>query len=354
MHTLTPNLQLKKPRALSPGSRVAVISPSWGGPATFPHRYEMGVRELQTRFGLDVVEMPHTRAEADWIWRNPRARADDINAAFADPTIDGIIASIGGFDSVRILPYLDGDLISNNPKVFMGYSDTTTLHTYALIHGLQTFYGPSVMAGIAENGGTLPYTENWVRRTIMVAEPVGDLNPSAEWTDEFVGWEKTEFENTPRTMLPNPGWHWMQGSSRAEGHLIGGCLDVLECLKGTPWWPAPHLWDGAIFYWEPSEEALDPSRIGWWLRNYGMIGIFDRISAMLVGRPTRYSPEQHAELKKTIQRIVVDEFGRPDLPIILDIDFGHTYPQMVLPNGGRVTIDPSTHTIALPDPAVVN
>src|SRR3954451_23409183 len=99
-----PALKTKKPHTLVPGSRVAVVSPSWGGPAFVPRRYEMGVRELRERFGLEVVEMAHTLSDPDWLWRNPRARADDINAAFADPSIDAVIAAIGGDDSVRILP----------------------------------------------------------------------------------------------------------------------------------------------------------------------------------------------------------------------------------------------------------
>jgi muramoyltetrapeptide carboxypeptidase LdcA involved in peptidoglycan recycling len=345
---------LKKPRALAPGSRVAIVAPSWGGPATLTHRYEMGLRELRERFSFEVVEMPHTRSDADWIWRNPKARADDLNTAFADTSIEGIITAIGGFDSVRTLPYLDAATLANNPKVFLGFSDTTAIHIYALIHGLQTFYGPSVMAGIAENCGTLPYTESWIRRTIMSAEPLGELEASTEWTEEHIPWEKPELSGTRRTLHPNPGWQWLQGSKRAEGRLIGGCLDVFEVLKGTQWWPAPHIWEGAVFYWETSEEVPDPLRVGWWLRNYGMMGTFDKISAMLVGRPSHFSPYNYEELRKTIKRIVADEFGRPDLPIVTDMDFGHTDPQMVLPNGGRIIVDPTTQTIALPEPATQN
>jgi muramoyltetrapeptide carboxypeptidase LdcA involved in peptidoglycan recycling len=312
----------------------------------------MGVRELRERFGFEVLEMPHTRSDADWIWRNPQARADDLNAAFADPSIDGIISAIGGFDSVRTLPYLDAATIAGNPKAFLGFSDTTTIHTYVLINGLQTFYGPSVMAGIAENGGTLPYTESWIRRTMMSTEPVGELKPSSEWTEERIPWEKPELSGTLRKLTPNHGWRWLQGSKRVEGHLIGGCLDVFEVLKGTRWWPEPRLWDGAVFYWETSEEVPDPLRIGWWLRNYGMMGTFDKISAMLVGRPSQFPPDKYEELRKTIKRIVADEFARPDLPIITDMDFGHTDPQMVLPNGGRIIVDSTTQTITLPEPAV--
>jgi muramoyltetrapeptide carboxypeptidase LdcA involved in peptidoglycan recycling len=346
-------LNLKKPRHLEPGSRVAVVSPSWGGPATVPLRFERGLRELKERFGLEVVEMPHVRADADWIWRNPQARADDINAAFSDRSIDGIIASIGGDDSVRILPYVDTSAIADNPKVFMGYSDTTTLHVLSLLSGLQTFYGPSVLSGIAENGGTFPYAESWIRRTLMSTEPVGELSPSPEWTDETVRWEDEGLANQRRAMNPNSGWRWLQGGSRVEGHLVGGCLDVLEFLKGTQWWPEVQVWDRAIFYWETSEDAPSPTLVAWWLRNYGMQGILDHLAGMVVGRPAHYTPEQVEELYMTILRIVRDEFGRGDLPIVAGLDFGHTDPQMVLPNGGRMVLDPATGSISLPDPATV-
>lgn len=346
-------LDLKKPRHLQPGDRVAVVSPSWGGPATVPLRFERGLRALRERFGLTVVEMPHARAEADWVWRNPQARADDLNAAFADPTVHGIIASIGGDDSVRILPYVDTSAIADNPKVFMGYSDTTTLHVLSLQSGLQTFYGPSVLAGIAENGGTFPYTESWIRRTLMSTEPVGELAPSPEWTEEHVPWEDESLAGQRRVMKPNPGWKWLQGETRVEGHLVGGCLDVLEFLKGTRWWPEAGVWDGAIFYWETSEDAPGPTLVAWWLRNYGMQGILHRLAGMVVGRSAHYTPQQVQERDTTILRIVRDEFGLADLPVVVDLDFGHTDPLMVLPNGGRMVLDPTMNSISLPDPATV-
>ena len=136
-----------------------------------------------------------------------------------------------------------------------------------------------------------------------------------------------------------------------EGHLVGGCLDVLDFLRGTPWWPGPAIWDGAVFYWETSEEAPPLDQVKYWLRGYGMLGMYERLAGMLVGRPRSYSPEQHTALPDVITRVVAEEFGRPDLPIVLGLDFGHTDPQMILPNGGRVIIDPAAGTITLPDPA---
>jgi len=148
---------LIKAQKLQPGDRVATVSLSWGGPGTVPYRYEVGKRQLEDEFGVDVVEMDHTLCDASWLQHNPQARADDLMQAFADPAIKGIISTIGGDDSIRILPYLDLDVMRANPKIFMGYSDTTITHMACVKAGLVSFYGPSIMAGFAENGGMFPY-----------------------------------------------------------------------------------------------------------------------------------------------------------------------------------------------------
>src|SRR5215204_4953855 len=146
-----------KPRKLNAGDKVATVSPSWGGPAVFPQRYQIGIQQLQKEFDLQVVEMPNTLKDASWLARNPKARADDLMQAFADPSIKGIFATIGGDDSIRLLPSIDLNIIHNNPKVFMGYSDTTISHMMCYNADLVSFYGPSILAEFAENGGIFPY-----------------------------------------------------------------------------------------------------------------------------------------------------------------------------------------------------
>ena len=127
------------PKILRPGSRIAAISLSWGGPGTFPYRYQIGKQQFEEEFGVTVVETEHALRDADWLARNPKARADDLMAAFADEAINGIISTIGGEDSIRTLPYLDLDLIRNNPKVFMGFSDTTISHAACFKAGIVSF-----------------------------------------------------------------------------------------------------------------------------------------------------------------------------------------------------------------------
>src|SRR5919106_6044978 len=161
-----------KPKKLQPGDIVAAISLSWGGPGTFPHRYEAGKRQLQDEFGLKVVETAHTVRDAAWLHKNPKARAEDLMNAFADPSIKAIISTIGGDDSIRILPYLDLDMIRSNPKIFMGYSDTTITHMACFKAGLVSFFGPSIMAGFCENGSMFSFIVNSGRRSLFLLAPL--------------------------------------------------------------------------------------------------------------------------------------------------------------------------------------
>jgi muramoyltetrapeptide carboxypeptidase LdcA involved in peptidoglycan recycling len=137
---LRTNLHLTKPEKLKPGDKVAAVSSSCGGPSVFPDRYEIGKRQFEKEFGVHVVEIPHTLKSAEWISEHPKERAQDLMEAFQDPSIKAIISTIGGGDSVRILPFLDLDIIRKNPKVVIGYSDTTVTHLACYKAGLMSYY----------------------------------------------------------------------------------------------------------------------------------------------------------------------------------------------------------------------
>lgn len=153
----------------------------------------MGVQQLQEEFGLQVVEMPNTLKPADWLRRNPKARADDLMQAFADSSIKGIFDTIGGEDSIRLLPHVDLNVIQVNPKVFMGYSDTTISHLMCYQAGLVSFYDPSIITEFAENGGMFPYMVRSLRKTIFSSTVIGETKPNTEgWTMEQLDWGNPE------------------------------------------------------------------------------------------------------------------------------------------------------------------
>lgn len=251
--------QLVKPRRLVAGDTIAAVTPSWGGPGTFPQRYAAGKAQIEQRFGLNVVEMAHTLAPAEWIARNPQARASDLMDAFTDPAISGIFATIGGDDCIRLLPYLDLDVIRSNPKVFLGFSDTTALHLACYAAGLTSFYGPSIMAGFAENGGMHAYTADGVHQAMFAAAPIGAVPINTEgWTAGPTDWASSSLQAQPRHLQPADAPRILQGSGTATGHLLGGCAEVLEMTKGTAWWPDKAAWQGAILFFETSEDAPSP------------------------------------------------------------------------------------------------
>lgn len=211
-----------KPRRLQQGDTVAAISLSWGGPGTFPHRYAAGKRQFEAAFGVRVVETRHALREPEWIARNPRARADDLMEAFADTSIDGIIATIGGDDAIRVVPFVDLSVIRAHPKVFLGYSDTTIAHLLCLKAGLVSFYGPSFMAGFAENGGLFPYMEDSVRRTLFSTAPVGVIEPNRDgWTVERLEWADPANQSRRRTLQPSTDTALLIASGPATGGANG-------------------------------------------------------------------------------------------------------------------------------------
>jgi muramoyltetrapeptide carboxypeptidase LdcA involved in peptidoglycan recycling len=344
-----------KPERLRPGDTVAAVTLSWGGPGTFPHRYAAGKRQFEEAFGCRVTETKHALRDAAWIAANPQARADDLMKAFADPSIRAVISTIGGDDSIRILPFLDLNVLRAHPKIFMGYSDTTVTHFACMAAGLTSFYGPAFMAGFAENGGMHRYLVDSVRRTLFSSEPLGQVPPNTDgWTVERLDWNDAANQSRLRALTPSTGWHWLQGVGRVEGPLIGGCIEVMEWLKGTAVWPPLEAWTGAVLFLETSEEAPPAREVTRWLRSYGAQGVLRRVAAILVGRPGGHqlAVADHKTYDDAVLGVVRDELGLT-IPIITRMDFGHTDPFIVLPYGVRAEIDCAAQRFSIVDSAVV-
>jgi len=346
----------RRPPRLCPGDRLAAVTLSWGGPGTHPERYQAGKRQLERAFGVEVVEMPHTLDPPAEVDAHPEARAADLMAAFADPAIHGIVSTIGGDDSIRLLPYLDLDVIRANPKVFLGYSDTTVTHFACRKAGLVSFYGPSIMAGFAENGGLFPYMEHSVRRSLFETAPVGVVEPNREgWTAEMLPWSEPANQQRRRSLVPCTPWRFVQGRGRAVGRLLGGCLESLDFLRGTALWPDPEEWQGALLFVETSEEAPPPELLARTLRTWAAMGILSRLGGLLLGRPGgSVDPETFADYDEAVVKVFSRELGLGDLPVVTNMDFGHTDPMFVLPLGVSACIDCDAGTFAILESGVVD
>lgn len=346
-------VEIVKPRRLHPGDTVAVLSPSWGGPAVFPHVYRRGLAMLREELGLRVEELPTATAEPEHLHRHPEARAEDVHRALADDRIAALVATIGGDDAVRVLPHLDAGLLRARPKILMGYSDTTSLLVWANLHGLVTFHGPTVMAGLSQLRAWPRAFADHLRTMLFEAPPETVYRPYAVWSEGYPDWADAASVGRANALHPNrEGWRWVQGRGVAEGRLFGGCFEVLEMMKATPHWPDPGFWRGRILFLESSEEAPAPPQVERWLRNYGMQGVFDAVAGLLIGRPCGYTEARKEELLERVARVVAVEFGRPELPVVGNMDFGHTDPQLLLPLGITARIDCEARTVSLTEPAL--
>lgn len=344
-------MKLITPKKLVSGDKIATISMSWGAAGDLPHRYLKGKERLHQIFNLEVTETKHALQSAEWIYNNPEARANDLMEAFSDSSVKAVISNIGGDDSVRMLKYIDWEVIKNNPKIFLGFSDSTVTHFICLKAGLSSFYGTSLLVGFAENGGMHDYQINDIKKTLFSSDIIGQIHPNEEgWTTEFLDWFDVSLQDIKRKLTPSTGWRFIRGNSIAQGPLIGGCMEVLEMLKGTDYWPDLETWKDCILFFETSEDMPKPEYVRWWLRNYATMGILKYAKGIIFGRPYNnlYAEEYEAELLK-----VLDEEGLYDLPVITQMDFGHTCPTFTLPYGKLAEINCMDKTFSILESGVL-
>ncbi|HEY1485912.1 MAG TPA: S66 peptidase family protein [Micromonosporaceae bacterium] len=327
-----------------PGDRVAILSPSAGLPGLFPEVYELGLARLRDEIGLVPVEYPMTRV----MGASAADRAADIHAAFADPTITSVMASIGGSDQITVLRHLDVDLLKSNPKPFFGYSDNTNLLNFLFNAGIVSYHGGSVLVHLGRNGGSNPESMDSLRAALFTTD-WHDLAPATSWTDEpGVSWSRPETLDTPPVMFEADGWSWHNADRIVEGRAWGGNIEIISWLLqvGRDIRPAEQ-YAGHVLFVESSEDMPSADEVYYTLRNMGERGLLEQFPAVMVARPKAWERGRSnaaADKQKYIdgQRASVlralSEYA-PDAMIVFNVDFGHTDPQLIIPNGGDVRID---------------
>lgn len=344
-------MKLIRPNKLQTGDFVATVSLSWGG-AGDPDllwRYKQGKQRLEEVFGLKVIEMENTLKGSEYIYKHPEERAKDLMDAFENPNIKAIFSCIGGDDSIRLLPYIDFEVIRKNPKIFIGYSDSTITHLICYKAELTSFYGPSVLAEFAENIKIFDYTTEYINKTLFSNDPIGLIPAAEKWTGDRIEWTE-ENKNISKTMKENLGYEFLQGSGIVKGRLFGGCIEVLEMAKGTILWPNESAFDDVILFFETSEETPYPDNLLYWMRNYAALGILQKAKAILFGKP--YQGKYYDEYKEVIKTIV-DENKLYNTPIVYNMTFGHNQPMCILPYGCLAEVNCEYKTFSILESGVI-
>lgn len=340
-----------KPNRLRKGDKVAIVSLSRGmlGEKMFLHKYEIAKQRLEA-YGLTVVAMPNALKGIDYLYRHPEARAQDLMDAFRDPVIKAVFNAIGGDDTIRLLPYIDFDVLRNNPKIFTGFSDTTTNHFMMHKAGLVSYYGLSVMNNIAEYGSVNEYTKYFMEKTLFDPQDTLDIPCSSfcSYEKDKIWWNEDNVKlSTPR--YPNTGYEIIQGRGKVTGELLGGCIDVFPELIGTSLWPALEQWKGKLLLIETSEADMPEDVLCWLLRNLHAQGILHVINGIVVGKPA--VEEKLDKYRDTYRQVIGFEANLPDLPILYNVNIGHAYPIGVFPLGLQYEIDCDRKSLTLLEPA---
>ncbi len=336
------------PSKLVPGDRIAVLSPSFAAPAVAPALHEQALRRLTELTGLVSVEYPTTRQ----LGASPEARAADINAAYADPSIRAILATIGGDDQILVIAHLDAALAQADPKPFVGYSDNTNIHNWLWQQGIQGFYGGSTAVHL----GPGPAVDEIHLRSLRAALlDGGELELTEPGESEDVGrrWEDSRALVEYGDRRPTEPWTWAGPERRVEGPTWGGCLEVLDGVAFADRLPAASDLDGAILILETSEERPPAAWVARWLRGLGERGILAAAAGVIFARPPVsdfdfHPPAEEAQTLRDAQRDVVIEtvarYNR-DAVVCVGLPFGHTRPQWIVPYGGRIALDGVRRTV---------
>lgn len=331
------------PPKVCTGDRVAVLSPSWAGPGAFPAVHELGMRVLRDVLGLVPVEYPTTRL----VDAAPAQRAADLMAAFADPTIRAVLASIGGDDQITVLPHLSRDVFTADPKPFVGYSDNTNLLNWLWNLGIVGYHGGSTMVHLARPGGTHPVSLNSLRHALFTHDTV-EIRPLTEFTDIHPEWSSPETLMAPLPTTIDNGWVWHNADRVVTGPTWGGNLEILHWNLAANRWIRPVSdYAGCVLLLETSEEMPTAEEVFRMLRNAGERGLLEQFPAIVVAKPKAWNldhpltePERAAFRNEQYRAVLrATEAYNPQAMVVLGPDFGHTDPQYVLPYGGPMTID---------------
>ena len=341
-----------KPKKLNIGDKVAIISLSRGilGMPFAKHELDLGIKRLKD-MGLEPVIMTNSLKDMGYLEKHPEERASDLKEAFMDDSIKGIICAIGGDDTYKTIPYLMEDqefieAVQNNPKVFVGFSDTTNNHLMFYKLGLETFYGPCFLSDIAElDKEMLPYTKE-AFDMLFKNEDSYEIKSSPIWYYDRESFGPDQL-NVPRISHEEThGYEILNGSGIVSGKLYGGCIESLydayvserngnerEIYDKYDILLSLEEWGDKVLFIETSEEKMKPEKLEVILNYFKDQKILGTVKGIIVGKPI---DEQYYEEYKEVYRKVFTDL---DTPILYNVNFGHAVPRCLIPYGAEVTID---------------
>lgn len=297
---------------------IGLVTPSSPAPACFPERFQRGVENLEN-MGFRVKYGKHVLTKDGLTSASAEERAMDINHLFEDKDVSLIMATIGGDFAAEILPYLDWNIICQNKKGFIGYSDITVLLHAIGIKGKQVvYYGPTLMTEIAEYPNP-PYLS-----TNAFLQIFDELNEKIISPSDLLMEKGTDWGLSPKERkLVCPVSQKTIRSGCAEGIVLGGCVEALERLRGTEFWPD---FTNAIMLLETVDEEFNEKKWRAIISDYINMGVMKKISGLIIGQKLWDSHE--IEL---LSSMLIEATQDTKIPILYGLPFGHISPIATFP-----------------------
>ena len=314
--------KLIKPKRLSKGDTVAVIAPSSG---ISPEEFDKALQNMadlgfKTKVGKSARNIKGFLAGTD------KERLDDLHQAFADKEVNAVWCVRGGYGASRFLPDLDFNLIRKNPKIFIGYSDITALHTAIYQNcGLVTFHGPVAASTYSD------YAKKHVVDVLM--------NPSAPYKIELSPDNVAKESNLFKTETIAKG--------KCRGKLIGGNLSLLTALAGTPF--GLRSTKGKILFTEDVGEQ--PYRVDRMLTQLRQSIDLRQLAGIALGVFEHCNPKDPNS--QSLIEVIKDRLGDLGIPVIYGLSFGHIRDQFTLPIGIEAELDTENATMTFLETSVI-
>ncbi|MCX6118070.1 MAG: LD-carboxypeptidase [Proteobacteria bacterium] len=334
-------LEILSPLALSPGDTLGVFTPSSPGYVDCPGLFENGLKNIEA-LGFKVKLGDLAKRRSSQIYRSASAqdRAQELMELICDPTVRGVISTIGGSNSSSLIPFLDFSEIRKQRKVLCGYSDVTSLHL-AFLHfaGLQTVYSPAVMCWFGDWPNGCSLSQQYFLQAITSWNTKYSLQKPERWSNHRRRWDNDDWKNIPRQWQSNiNGWKVLQnGVTKAP--VLALNLNTLMSACGTEYWPD---FSGKILLIEDMDCGFGRTERA--LRQLSFIGVFDKISGLIIGKPEVLNqsdaPFSYLDL---VQEIV----GPRSYPILGDFDCGHTLPMISFPQMRILNMDVQQSQVSL-------
>lgn len=310
------------PEKLKPGDEVRVIAPARSLSIIGKKNREIANKRIED-LGLKLSFSKHAEEMDDFGSSSIESRIEDLHEAFSDKNVKAVFTVIGGFNSNQLLKYIDWNLIKNNPKIISGYSDITALNdSFFAKTGLVTYSAPQYSTFAQKL--YFDYTLDYFKRCLMSDTPL-DIEPSESWSDDH--WYK---DQDNRKLIPNEGWLTIN-DGEAEGTILGANLCTFNLLQGTEYMPS--LRDSVLFLEDDyTSKAYDFDRN---LQSLIHLPDFLDVRGIVIGR----FQKETEMTNNLLTQIIKTKKELNNIPVLANVDFGHTSPIISFPIGGTCRLE---------------